>query len=1464
MIIKDMKRYIYHIISFFAALLVAGSAWGVNKSGNQGAVTIESEVEWVLTGTLNVKGIITISDGGKLTITTDGNARTIKAIASIDQMFLVTGSGQLIIKGTENKLITIDGGAVFSGGKPFDTSYNPVSNTGITLQEAIKSDNARVTLQYVKIQNVYGSGNGGALLITGSNTGETRRTAISNSTIQYCVSRSGGAIHVNRSNGGGANADKCRVNVTNSTIQYCYSYGDGNGNEGGTVRSNGSCASNINFKNVTVKNNYSAGSGGGVYWNGGGTESTCFTFNGCTFENNVAFGRGGAMMLETTYNFNPAGEITYVKNNKVLGADGYGGGIVVTSYGGGALNVETDKSYVFNYDLTGKLEITGNEAASGAGISFKFETYSLNDDWDNNNSSSYSVTSNINFNGVVIKNNNATNGAGGGIKLFNNTAGKNGNRKVNINVYLNYGTLEGNTASTYGGGLYTYMADVKHGETTSLLTIKGNRANTNDGGGIYVDGGTSISLATTDISNNYAKNNGGAIAISSSSGKNLAITLEQSSIAGNNVTNQGGAIYLPKGTLTIASPTISSNYAANGGAIYIGGGSITTTGTATVENNYATGNGGAFYVSGGRVTMASPTIKGNGKNGSSAETDNGGAIYVTGTGAGFIATGTAKIESNAATANGGAIFVNGGDGVNLNACELISNTAGQNGGALYVSGANVTFAQNSIISNSAASGGAVFVRGGLLKTTGTATVENNYSTANGGAFYVVNGQIEMENPTIRGNGKDGSGVPITENGGAMFVLRDANETGGDSAGFTATGTSIITSNASKMSGGAICVKNGNITLAQNTISSNNSKTGGALYLKGGSLTTTGSATVKDNYSVDNGGAFYVEDGSVQMHNPTISGNGKNGSVVSSTNGGAIYVIADGAKAGFTATGTSIISSNASTTSGGALYVKNGDIVFANNSISSNSSKQGGAVYLEGGSLTTTGEALIQNNYSTLDGGAFYVTGGRIQMENPTINDNGKNGSTVSTANGGAIYVKGTGAGFAASGNVALNRNSANNDGGAVYVAGGNIDITGESSNLTISENNANNGGAFYVNGGGIIANQISKATITNNYSTVEGGAFYVTGGNINLCKTDLSGNGKNGSEVKTVNGGAIALYNGTFAFADGSEIKANAASGNGGGLYIANNNATSISCQGGSYLNNVAGLCGGGIYASGPIILTFAANVRDNKAQDGGGLYLDEGVNMSFGNGLIVGNSAEKTGGGIYLSKGMLTFTSTQNLGIYNNAASIEAADIYSSGSNTIVNLPNVTGMNLIGFEVPGSDLYWVKDFADRRYETALRNNEDIETMILDFEGSDKLVLDKRQCLDLGYDLVFVTLNVLGLKDGDNAAVTISYPHKTTGNATEYRKIVLAGNKQQIVGLPSNQWQFHATPWSFTYDIEETYTPGHSSITDASKNLLDGYIYIKRNHNQSITITFSQSDEKKNLNTHDNIKVNIMRPGGSM
>lgn len=85
-------------------------------------------------------------------------------------------------------------------------------------------------------------------------------------------------------------------------------------------------------------------------------------------------------------------------------------------------------------------------------------------------------------------------------------------------------------------------------------------------------------------------------------------------------------------------------------------------------------------------------------------------------------------------------------------------------------------------------------------------------------------------------------------------------------------------------------------------------------------------------------------------------------------------------------------------------------------------------------------------------------------------------------------------------------------------------------------------------------------------------------------------------------------------------------------------------------MQNSAGY-GGGLYASGPISLQFAANMQSNRAVNGGGMYLANSIDMTFGvnekdlkfSGLIVGNEAKgegenDVGGGVYLAKGILRF----------------------------------------------------------------------------------------------------------------------------------------------------------------------------------------------------------------------------------
>lgn len=993
-------------------------------------------------------------------------------------------------------------------------------------------------------------------------------------------------------------------------------------------------------------------------------------------------------------------------------------------------------------------------------------------------------------------------------------------------------------------------------------------------------------LNATDI---YYPTGGGAIwVLMNKDGWNCSLNIGSNKIYGNSSASNGGGVFLFKQQPYSRAVSGDKEYVADQErakiisdySIVDGNrtGVTTMTIAAEVENNTAANSGGGIAIgasdnSSATWTFPDVTLSGGIVSNNIATNQYGGGLYMPG--GNFTVSGNAEMSGNKAEkGNGGGVYVAKGKvQVNSGQTLTIHGNKAQNGGAIYLAEGNIS-GEGSI--NAGQSGKA------------------NIATANGGAIYLAKGDFAMQNCSLLYN--------QAVDGGAVYCAGT----------FSVNKSTVIQNNTSSNNGGAVYVTGGNLTLSGSNISNNSaSKSGGALYVNAGNILLNGATTINSNTAGHRGGAAYVINGSVSTATGTtteISSNTVIGDNVADTydSGGAFYIQGESAtKKGYlNLRGTTTIGSNSAIHNGGAIALNLGDVVIsgANTTISgntalngggvyvyngdfrtdntsavttlsnNNSSNNGGAIYVTGGNFNTQGRIDIKGNYSSELGGAIYVQDGLVSVNNPTITDNGKASGQAKTKDGGAIYITKTSnvtTGFNASGTVKINSNAATTNGGAVYVQGGNINITGQSSTLNLSGNNASNGGVFYVNGGSITANQISKATISNNYSTAEGGAFYVTGGSINLCDTELSGNGKNGSEVTTIKGGAIALHNGTFTFGSNSEIRGNAAKDNGGALYVTNASNTSISCEGGSYLNNTAGL-GGGIYASGPIALTFAANVRDNIAKNGGGLYLDGGVNMSFGNGLIVGNRAEGTatygvGGGIYLAKGTLSFTNASNLGIYNNAASYAAADIYGSGDDTIINLPFVKGMNLTGFDVPGSELYWVRDFHANRYEAMLRDlNANIEAFILQYIESEittkTKVITEEICLDLGYDLVFVTITPSGLVGNDNAALDISYK-RGTDDKIVYRQVLLTGGGKEIVGLPSGNWMFEPTAWSSKYQAPViTLSPAPTGTVDAP----DGFYNITRKHNYEINVGFAVKDVPaiKKAQTFEFKLVNEMTPGG--
>ncbi|MCP4002329.1 MAG: hypothetical protein GY727_15590 [Gammaproteobacteria bacterium] len=148
----------------------------------------------------------------------------------------------------------------------------------------------------------------------------------------------------------------------------------------------------------------------------------------------------------------------------------------------------------------------------------------------------------VTLSGLVLTGGNA-NGTGGAIL-----------NKENLD--LSNSTIANSTATTNGGGLYN---DSGSQVTISNSTISGNTAQ--NGGGIYSDNGDSAAINNSTISGNTSSNSGGGLYLATNS------NILNSTISGNTSGSFGSGIYLDRQRSLIANSTVVSN--SGGYGIYV-------------------------------------------------------------------------------------------------------------------------------------------------------------------------------------------------------------------------------------------------------------------------------------------------------------------------------------------------------------------------------------------------------------------------------------------------------------------------------------------------------------------------------------------------------------------------------------------------------------------------------------------------------------------------------------------------------------------------------------------------------------------------------------------------------------------------------------------------------------------------------------------------------------------------------
>ncbi|HWV57748.1 MAG TPA: right-handed parallel beta-helix repeat-containing protein [Longimicrobiales bacterium] len=519
-------------------------------------------------------------------------------------------------------------------------------------------------------------------------------------------------------------------------------------------------------------------------------------------------------------------------------------------------------------------------------------------------------------------------------------------------VEADWARVTGNTAGQAGGGIYVDQHFGQEGGEAeeSGLSMRFSLVSENEApgaGGIAVAAGGIASIRTADITDNRATSvgqNGGGIWVTTGS----SLTLEDVEVSGNTAAGRGGGIAVqgtgqPDGfsTLEASNSNISSNEAGNaGGGLFVSFADAALTSVLIALNHAgAYGGGAAFDFSTG--TLVDVFVDDN-----SAATNGGGLSHRFSAVQGSDVT----IVNNQAGGLGGGIFVDGTlnagpDGLELFAAGIGGNTA-PGGGGIRVTGAGLATLVNSLVVENtatlAANGGAgIWVAGGSKVTLLDTDIVENEAAGPGGGILVQGGStVEMDGGEILSN-LSGSG------GGAGFAIE-----GGSSADLGTVHIHYNTATGGNASGGGITVRSGSSAeLTRSTVERNSaSGLGGGIYVTTSSSMTLRSSTVATNQAVHGAGVAADLSTVAMIENSTFSGN------KADENGAAVYVTGDGTAASLL--NTTIVDNLATEGFGGGFFTSAGTVRLVNTLLARNQQWNGPANCAgAGGTMISEGHNL---------------------------------------------------------------------------------------------------------------------------------------------------------------------------------------------------------------------------------------------------------------------------------------------------------------------------------------------------------------------------------------------------------------------------------------------------------------------------------------------------------------------------
>ena len=731
----------------------------------------------------------------------------------------------------------------------------------------------------------------------------------------------------------------------------------------------------------------------------------------------------------------------------------------------------------------------------------------------------------------------------------------------NGSLYINGGTITGNTCTENGAGVYWHSSGV--------LAMTGGKITSNTsgghGGGVYVGdngihvGGTAVISGNTGFgatenvylvdSDKYISHTAGQNSLPYaplSAGAVIGVSCNAISTS-EYITNEGGKNYFDTNSLqyfvsdvpgySIECKEVSGECHLYVFAKYDGNMIVTADGTEGTFTDFA--EGWVYALKKSREKPTKIILDAN-------WIAPGGNFYCTDAGSEY---GT----------DNGRLYINDSDinlTIDLNGYTISRNLAipTENGQVFRVTSGSLTIMDSS--------------------EEGTGTITGGNNKGNGGGFYMDNGTLYIKGGNITGNKCTGNGAGVYWYSSGDFAMtggiiteNEADGIGGgvfvDYKGIHVGGTAIITDNTAKGKPNNVYLNSSeryiSNAVGQTTAIPNEPLREGAKI----GVTCAEIKHYEDFGKTDSGFLaenvqYFESDDKTYFVDTQIDSNGKVRFSLAYDQDGCVYVTAEGEETKeFYDLGKGWVyaveksKTKPTTIKLGVDLISFGtDFYYVNESAVETYTDEG-RLYLNDSNINLTidlnGYEIRRNLPEAVeDGQIFHIKDGSLTITDTSEDQNGKITGGNNTDNGGGFYIVG--------GNLCLKGgsicgNKAIEYGGGIYITEAKLVLDGGS----ISNNSAERGG------GGILVHEDGEVTIENG---------------------DISNNFANWG------GGGVRGESNAVVYMKGGSVADNKSDGHGGGFYFYDGNA-SMYLTGGSILRNKSS-AGGGIYweSLGTLVMT--------------------------------------------------------------------------------------------------------------------------------------------------------------------------------------------------------------------------------------------------------------------------------------